>query len=470
MNVAHCENKSEARILVVDDEPLERESLHELLSRCGYKVATAEDGEEALAELKNQQYDVVIADIRMPRLDGMDLLREIIREGIPVKTILITGHEDIRDAVQAMKLGAYYYIPKPVQDEELILLVQRAFEHQSLILENDQLRQKLDTRQRFHKLVGQNQKMRDIYKLVENISNSNASVLIEGESGTGKELVAEAIHENSPRKNSQFVKVNCGSLPESLLESEMFGHMRGAFTSAFRDKIGRFEYANGGTLFLDEIDTFSSALQVKLLRVLQEQQFERVGGNHTVAVDVRIIAASNRDLQQAVQDGEFRLDLYYRLNVIQIKIPPLRERMDDLPLLIDHFLQKYNESNGKKIKTVSPEAMRLMETYDWPGNVRELENVIERAVVLEQSSSIQAETLHLPNMEREQGSMPHLILGGHHLSKLPSLKEGIQIAERELILVALQANNWRRQRTAEALGINRITLYNKMRQYDIQQT
>jgi len=455
------------RILIAEDELIERESLGELFSREGYNVTAVADGMEALNELESKRFNVVLSDIMMPQLDGMSLLREIFKRNLNTKIILITGYGKVNDAVEAMKLGACDFISKPIIDDELKLKVKRAIEEQDLADENKHLKQKLVTRDKFHKLVGQSKKMLEMYKLIEMMSESDATVLIEGESGTGKELVAKAIHANSPSGDRPFVLVNCGSIPENLLESEMFGHTKGSFTSAVSNRVGKFEHANGGTLFLDEIDAFSSALQVKLLRVIQDRQFERVGSNQTIEVDVRIIAASNQDLLQAIEDGTFRLDLYYRLNVIHIQIPPLRERMDDLPLLARHFLDKYNHVNNKEIQGITKEAMAMMEDYHWPGNVRELENVIERAVVLEQGDYVQAEVLRLPEIERKNDPSVISISDGN--GSMLTLKEGVQVAEEQIIRAALEANNWRRQVTAEALGINRITLYNKMQQYGIKE-
>jgi len=455
------------RILIAEDVLMERESLSELFSRDGYDVTAVADGMEALQELESKLFNIVLSDIKMPKLNGMGLLRETIKKNLNTKIILITGYGEVTDAVEAMKLGAYDFIPKPVNNDELKLRVKRAIEEQDLVSENKQLKQKLATKDKFHRLVGQSRKMLDIYKFIEMMSESNATVLVEGESGTGKELVARAIHANSPRRDSPLVQVNCGSIPEALLESEMFGHVKGSFTSAYVGRTGKFEYANGGTLLLDEIDAFSPALQVKLLRVIQDQQFERVGSNATMEVDVRIIAASNQDLQQAIKDNTFRLDLYYRLNVIHIIMPPLRERMDDLPLLATHFLEKYNHINNKNIKGITKEAIAMMENYDWPGNVRELENVIERAVVLEQGEYILPDVLRLPDVKDKTNSS--VISIGSDNGSIITLKEGVEAAEDQIIRTALEANNWRRQITADALGINRITLYNKMRQYNIKE-
>lgn len=453
---------TEAKILVADDEELVRETLGEMLRREGYEVEEASNGLEALEKIERTKFHVIVADVKMPKVDGMSLLREIIRRQLDTKVILITGYADLQDAVEAMDMGAFYYLSKPVQDEQLKHLIRRAIEHIELTRENIALRRRLVTRDRFYKLVGQNEKMQEIYKLVEAVAPSNATVLVLGESGTGKELVAHAIHESSPRSSGPFVKVNCGALPENLLESELFGHVKGAFTTAVRDRIGKFEYADGGTIFLDEIDALPPHLQVKLLRVIQEQEFERVGDNRTIKVDVRIIAASNRDLEEAVDDGSFRADLFYRLNVIQITLPPLRERKDDIPLLVDHFLRKYNELNNKEIKGITEEAMRMLEEYDWPGNVRELENVIERAVVLETEEYITPDSLRLPS---DRGTEPLSLVATS--KDVVTLKEAVEMAEKEAILRALRATNWRRIKAAELLGINRITLYNKMRQYGI---
>lgn len=379
-------------ILVVDDEPLTRQSLYEILKFEGYKVATAKDGLEALELIEKSPPNIMIADMKMPRMNGLELLKETRARGLEIAIILITGYGSIETAVKAMREGAFDYITKPIMDSEIKVVIQKIINQQELIEENRLLREKLatTTRRQFHNIIGQNSRMQKIYAMIEIVASSNATILLHGESGTGKRLVAHAIHQSDPSRRAQpFIEVSCGALPETLLESELFGHVKGSFTGAIKDRRGRFELAHKGSILLDEIDAFSPNLQVKLLRVLQSGEFERVGDTKTVKVNVRVIAATNQDLNEAIKNGRFREDLYYRLNVISIHIPPLRERRDDIPLLAGHFLKKkHNLVTNKKVRGISKEAMQALLEYDWPGNVRELENVIERAVILTKKDSI----------------------------------------------------------------------------------
>lgn len=370
-------------ILVVDDEPNIRRVLSAVFEKAGYQVLTAENGRKALDVISSEPgLDVVVCDLIMPDLNGVEVL-EAAREINPgLSVVMITAHGTIKTAVDAMKIGAFDYITKPFDMDEIKLVVKNAIERSELLKENTQLKQELKSRYKFEGIIGNSGKMQEVYKIVERVANSNATVLIRGESGTGKELIARAIHYNSPRAVKPFVAVSCAALPETLLESELFGHEKGAFTGAAGRKAGRFELANQGTLFLDEVPEISPAMQVKLLRVLQEREFERIGGTKTLRVDVRLIAATNRDLEQAVANGEFRADLYYRLQVIQVFLPSLRERREDIPDLVEHFLAKFSDQNGKSLKYVSQETMDMLMHYSWPGNVRELENAIERCVVL----------------------------------------------------------------------------------------
>ncbi|MFC1658907.1 sigma-54-dependent transcriptional regulator [Candidatus Omnitrophota bacterium] len=459
----------DTHILIVDDEPLTRKSLFEILKYEGYHVDTAEDGSKALDIIGRQAPAIVITDLKMPGMDGLSLLKAIRGRNKEIAVVLVTGYGTIDNAVEAMREGAFDYITKPILDSEIKLVIQRIIDQQKLLEENRFLRQKLadTTRSRFHNLTGQNTQMQKIYTLIETIANTNATVLIHGESGTGKRLVAQAIHESDiSRKDKPFIEVSCGALPETLLESELFGHIKGSFTSAIKDREGRFQLANGGTIFLDEIDTFAPSLQVKLLRVLQSGEFERVGDTRTIKVDVRVIAATNRDLKQAIKSGAFREDLYYRLNVISIQIPPLRERKDDIALLVEDFLARSNQRVKKKISGVSQEAMDCLAEYDWPGNIRELENIIERAVILSKGEIIDRddfpEYLHDAKHAPEQEDS---IDNGTKKAKL--LKEALQTPEREIIRCALQQANWNRKKAAENLGINRTTLYNKMKKYGL---
>jgi len=376
-------NGASATVLVVDDEPNIRRVVQAALAKDGYEVMTAENGKTALdAVSTNSELDVIISDLIMPDMNGVELLEAARQINPSVSVIMITAHGTIKSAVDAMRLGAFDYITKPFDLDELKVIVRRAVERRQLINENLTLKQQLKTRYKFDNIVGQSSAMQEVFRLVERVANSRASVLIRGESGTGKELIARAIHYNSSRAQKPFVPVACVALSEQLLESELFGHEKGAFTGAISQKPGRFEMAHMGTLFLDEIGDIPGQVQMKLLRVIQEREFERVGGLKTIKVDVRLITATNQDLEKAVKEGKFREDLYYRLQVVQIYLPPLRDRMEDVPLLVEHFIEKYAKENGKSIKYASPEALEAMMKYKWPGNVRELENAVERAVVL----------------------------------------------------------------------------------------
>jgi DNA-binding NtrC family response regulator len=370
-------------ILIADDEPNIRRVLEAVLSKEGYQVIAAENAKRALdAVSSNTSIDVLVSDLIMPDMNGVELLEAARQINPSISVIMITAHGTIKSAVDAMRLGAFDYITKPFDMDELKVVVKKALERRRLIDENRELRQQLKTRYRFDNIIGVSSAMQEVFRLVERVAGTRASVLIRGESGTGKELIARALHFNSNRSQNPFVPVACVALSEQLLESELFGHEKGAFTGAVAQKPGRFEMAHTGTLFLDEIGDIPGQVQMKLLRVLQEREFERVGGLKTIKVDVRLVTATNHDLEQAVKDSKFREDLYYRLQVVQIYIAPLRERTEDIPPLVEHFIEKYSSDNGKDIKYVSPEALELMMSYRWPGNVRELENVIERAIVL----------------------------------------------------------------------------------------
>ncbi len=460
----------DARILIVDDEPLTRKSLYEILKFEGYRVDTAKDGQEALDIIEKQMPSVVITDLKMPGdIDGLTLLREIHSRDKDTAVVLITGYGSIENAVEAMKAGAFDYVTKPIVDSEIKLVIQRIIQQQSLIEENRVLRKRLaDTsRSKFYDIIGQNPKMQKIYFLIETIANTNATILIQGESGTGKRLIAKAIHESdASRRNRPFVEVSCGALPETLLESELFGHVKGSFTSAIKDRQGRFQLADGGTIFLDEIDSFAPTLQVKLLRVLQSGEFEPVGSTKTIKVNVRVIAATNQDLGAAIKKKTFREDLYYRLNVITINVPALKERKDDIPLLIEHFLQNANQHTRKKIKDIAKEALDVLVAYDWPGNIRELENVIERAVILSHGEVIVKEDLPEYLLEGASSGLEAMVSNNiSNGAKL--LKEALKAPERDIIYSALEQANWNRKKTAENLGINRTTLYNKMKKYGL---
>ena len=440
------------RILVVDDEKLMREYLREQFEQ-KYKVDTASNGKEALRMIEEEVYDLVFVDLRLPGMDGIELIRRINELSPGTQTIVITAYGSVESAVEAMKLGAFDYIQKPIQSpEELELKVERAIERGKLLRENLYLRRELKKAVSFN-MVGKSPKMEEVFEKIAAVAKTDVTVLITGETGTGKELVARAIHENSHRKEGMFVAVNCGALPENLLESELFGHEKGAFTGAYKREIGRFELANGGTIFLDEIGELPLHLQVKLLRVLETGEFQRVGSPRTLKTDARVIAATNTDLEKAVEEGRFRKDLYYRLNVVQIKLPPLRERREDIPLLVQHFLEKYGPD-----KEIAPETMKILLSYDWPGNVRELENVIESSCVLCRTNVITPDDLpeYLREKARPRRRLP------------PDGDMTLAAVEREHIKFVLEQNNWNITRSAEILGIDRVTLYNKIKKYGLK--
>jgi len=444
-------------ILVVDDEKNTREGLRWALEREEVTVLTAADGEEALEILRRESIDLVITDLRMPNLDGMGLLDAVKRECPGTAVVILTGHGTIENAVEAMKLGAYDYLIKPVNLDELSLLIDRFASTRKLVLENVELRERLDEKFGFDNIVGQSPAMREVFEKVRMVAPTRANVLLTGESGTGKEVIANAIHQNSPRRNKPFIKVNCGALPLTLLESELFGHEKGAFTHAIKTKPGRFELANGGTLLLDEISETAPEFQVKLLRVLQEGEFERVGGTQTIRVDVRVIAATNKRLDHLVQEGRFRDDLYYRLKVVEICLPPLRERVEDIPLLVDHFLEEFSRYYGKPRPRVHSAVMTALQNYSWPGNVRQLRNVIEGAVVMAGSE------ITLKHLPPEIHSSPR----DEHYIRVP-VTASLEYAERLLIEAALRYNGGNRAKTARQLGIGRKTLYRKLQQYGLE--
>ena len=445
------------RILVVDDDPLIRGSLYELLQGKGYDVEIVADGLEALERLGQRNFHVVLADWKMPQMDGLTLLGRIKPAHQDVSVVIVTGFGNVNSAVEAMRRGATDFLTKPIQPDELEATIQRAIAGSGQSGE-------APWDDPFSHIVGEHPSMKRLFEVVRLIGVSPTTVLIEGESGTGKRLIAHAIHRVDPKRRDQtFMEVSCGALPETLLESELFGHVRGAFTGAIRDKQGRFELADGGTIFLDEIDAFSPALQVKLLRVLQERTFERVGDSKTLKVDVRIVAATNRRLEELVKQGSFREDLFYRLNVIALRLPPLRERASDIPLLVDYFLKRTCAQVGKPINGVSDEAMRWFTSYQWPGNVRELENGIERAVVLAQHPKITPQDL--PESVQAAVSGPKSLMSQPDPAsqQAASLKQAMQDPEREIILKALAEARGNRSLAAKRLGIHRSTLYHKLR-------
>jgi len=443
------------RILVVDDEPLMREFISETLRRRKYEVKIATDGAHALEQLDSWTADLVISDIKMPKMNGMELLDKLTRTYPATDVIMITAYGTVDDAVKAIKKGAYDYIQKPFTAEELAIKVNKVLEFRGLSEENRFLRKELGGRFSFNQIVGVSPRMLKVFEAMDMVIESKATVLIQGDSGTGKELVARAIHVNGPRKNGPFIKINCAAMPETLMESELFGHEKGAFTGAIKTTDGRFIQAHSGTLLLDEISEMSQQMQAKLLRVLQEKEFERVGGKETIKVDVRIIATTNRDLKEAIKKGDFREDLYYRLNVFPIQMPKLVERKGDIPLLIDHFVKKFSNEYNRDIHGVQEAAIEQLMRYHWPGNVRELENKIERAVILCDEPMVGLKHLFF----EEQGAV----------APLPPIMEvgakTLRDIEKNVILKTLQENENNRTRTAETLGISIRTLRNKLREY-----
>ena len=442
------------RILVVDDELIVRESLSNWLKEDGYDVTAVPDGESGVREVKERTCHIVLLDLKMPGMDGLTALHEMRKIAPDLQIIMMTAYASVDTAVSAMKEGAYDYLVKPFDPEEVSLMIQKILKHQDLVLENILLRQKLEERYEFEDLIGKSNSMQKIFELIRTVAASNATVLITGESGTGKELVARAIHSNSPRRYMPFVALSCGALPETLLESELFGYEKGAFTGADHTKKGRFELADGGTLFLDEIGEVSFKTQIDLLRVLQERSLRRLGGSELIKVDVRIVAATNRDLEAAVREGSFRQDLYYRLNVVSMHLPPLREHREDIPLLASHFLKRFNLEMGKKMEKISPEAVSLMMDYGWPGNVRELENAMERGVVIGPGNEFKAE--YLPFSQKSSLSEKRF--------EAVSLEE----IEKNHIQKVLEDNDWNISRSASVLGIDRVTLYNKIKKFSLE--
>jgi len=451
-------------ILVADDKKSMREFLSEALRKEGYQVTAASDGKEALNAFRETAPDLVVTDIRMPGMDGLTFLKKMRELDPDSVVIVITAYGSIESAVKAMKSGAYDYITKPFSIEELTVVVERAREQRKLIAENRWLRQELTKKYRFDSIIGKASKMQSVFDIMERVIPSKATVMLYGESGTGKELIARAIHYNGPKKNGPFIKVNCAALPESLLESELFGHERGAFTGAIHRRQGRFELADMGTIFLDEIGDITPATQVKLLRVIQQREFERVGGVKTLQVDVRIIAATNQDLNKALAEGRFRDDLYYRLNVVPITLPPLRERPGDIPILARYFLEQMSKESNSRVCYIAPEAMEHMINYRWPGNVRELENVIERALVICRGDTVKPEDLPADLVNREGKARIDIPELG-----TMSMKDAVETMEREMIKRALERTGGVQTKAADILGINRGSLIYKIKKYDLEE-
>ena len=446
------------RILVVDDEDGMRRLLSRVLTREGYETSAVGSGAEALRLVASERFDLVVTDIKMPEMDGLQLLAELKEYEPSLPIIVITAYGTIENAVQALRSGAYDYIAKPFENDEIKLTVAKAFERERLLAENRYLHAELEGRYDFSGIVGGSLAMQPVYEMASSVAVSNANVMITGESGTGKELLARSIHYSSLRKEKPFVVLNCAAISEGVLESELFGHEKGAFSGALDTRKGRFERADQGTLFIDEVAEMSMAAQVKLLRVIQEHEFERVGGNKTISVDVRIVAATNKKLEDLVKDGNFREDLYYRLNVVNINVPPLRSRREDVEPLSRFFLEKYTAETGKKITDLSPRALSCLLAHDWPGNVRELQNAIERAVVLSKGSVLTPRDFPQGMQGDDQICLQIPEKGG-------SLTDILEDLERQLIIQTLQREDGSQTRAAETLGIKRTTLRYKMEKY-----
>ena len=441
------------KILIVDDEANMLESLSQVLRNKGYLVATARNGLEALEKLKEKYFNMTVADLKMPKMGGMELL-EVMKERYPqTPVVMLTGYATINSAVDAMKKGAYDYLVKPFSPDKILLIADKIMEEENLREENRFLRQELEKK---GEIITQNQKMRKLKDLMKRVASTQATVLITGETGTGKELVARGIHRGGPRKRNLFVKVNCAALAEGVLESELFGHERGAFTDAYIQRRGRFELADGGTLFLDEIGDIPLATQAKLLRVLQEGEFERVGGEETVKVDVRIVAATNQSLPEAIKEKRFREDLFYRLNVVSIDLPPLRERKEDIPLLAQYFLKKHRVAN-RRVEGISKKALDQLTFYPWPGNVRELENTMERTIILAKRPLIEEEDLSLPSQNTASLGKLDFSLGSKSLREI----------EKTVLRAVLEETHWNLSRAAQILEISRTTLYSKIRKHKL---
>jgi DNA-binding NtrC family response regulator len=441
--------KKRPKILVVDDEEIVRESLRDWLDGVGYKVDIAESADKALRIIKQKKTKIMIADLIMPGMNGIELMKKA-KEIVPtISTVIITAHGTIQTAITAIREGAYDYVEKPFCPEKVELLIKNLVEHQDLIEENISLRQKIEDRFHFEGIIAKSPKMLKIIELIKTVAPANATILIIGKTGTGKEVIARAIHHQSPRRNRPFIATSCAALPESLLESELFGHEKGSFTGAVERKKGKFEAGDKGTLFLDEIGEINANTQVHLLRALEEKKITRVGGNEEINVDIRIIAATNRNLKASINQGKFREDLYYRLNVVTIELPPLKDRMEDILPLAEHFLKKYAEENNKRIKSFSDDVVKFMLNYSWPGNVRELENMIERGVILTKNTAITLDEL------------PQDIIH-------PTPVEGktVEAVTRNHIINVLEETKGNITKAANILGIRRMTLYNKLKKYN----
>lgn len=453
------------RVLIIDDDEIIRKSCEKVLSPEGYTVVSAQSGREGLKLLSNKPFDLVLTDLRMPDMNGIDVLKKVKERGPDIEVIIITGYGTIKSAIEAIRYGAYDYVEKPFSPEELLNVVRRSLERRNLILENTRLKQEVQSLYRVENIVGNSKAIQRVFNLIATVASTESTVLITGESGTGKELVARAIHYNSPRREGPFIVVDCGTIPDNLMEAELFGYTKGAFTGATETQKGLIETAKRGSLFFDEIGNLNLNLQAKLLRLIQEREFRMVGGRELIKADIRIIAATNKDLLSLVKEGSFREDLFYRLNVFPIYLPPLRERKEDIPALSNHFLKKYNKESGKNVKSISAEAMKKLFLYDWPGNIRELENVIHRALILSSGDTLRSEDIIISDMED--------IKIPRNLRELKETKKrlkarSIEGIERSFILDALSRNNWNISRAAEEVGMQRTNFHSLMRKYGIR--
>jgi DNA-binding NtrC family response regulator len=457
------------RILIVEDDRNTLSGLMEILEEEGYEVRGVESGRKALRTLERERFDILLTDLKMPEIDGMQLYEQTQTLAPEMKTIVMTAYSSVKDAVDAMKRGVYEYLTKPLNLDELFVILKKAIDDQNLRREYEELKDRLQGSYRFESIIGKSAAMQQVFKTIFKVAKSQATVLIRGESGTGKELVARAVHYNSPRANGPMVEISCAAFPETLLESELFGYEKGAFTGADSRKKGRFELANTGTIFLDEIGDISANVQTKLLRVLQEKEISRLGSNDPVKVDVRVITATNRDLEQALGSGLFREDLYYRLNVIPIFLPPLRERREDIPLLIDHFIKRYSKLNNKTMIGIAEDALELCVNYDWPGNVRELENAIENAIVLGEGETLLAE--HLPvTLAMRKTAMEGLGAESDDdffLGSGSSYHEKMEAAEKKILEEAIRQANGNKSEAAKQLGISLRTMRYKIQKYKL---
>ncbi|MEK7821509.1 MAG: sigma-54 dependent transcriptional regulator [Planctomycetota bacterium] len=452
------------KILIVEDDEYVLGSVHMLLSKDGYAVSTATNGELALSTCQKEQFDLAIIDLKMPGMDGIQVLKGLKKLSPDTMVIMMTAFGSIQNAVEAMRSGASDYITKPISAEEIKLAVQKVLEKQKLIREIKALRQELEQRYSLNRIIGKSPKMQEVYDLILTVSQADATVLITGETGTGKELVARTIHMHSNRKGKPFVAVNCSALPESLLESELFGYEKGAFTGATSRRVGKFEFANSGTIFFDETSNMSHSIQSKLLRVLQERELERVGGNEVIKVDVRVVAATNKDLKKELAEGRFREDLFYRLNVFPITLPPLRERKEDIPLLATSFLEKYSKAMKKEIREISQDVLNTMMEYHWPGNVRELENLMERAVIMARGDTITYVDLPRTGLETTPTKEVHIDFSDNKMMELP-LEEFLDGCEKTYIEKLLEKNKGKIDQSAGEAAVDPKTLYRKMKKY-----